>query len=71
MLVKNQDEDLLKREVLYNIKRQLQEYAVIGLRTLVLAGKEIDPLQWNKWKQEYNRAQEILDDEELRNSLMS
>jgi len=42
--------------VLYNSKRQLQEYAIVGLRTLVLAGKEIETAQWQKWKQEYDRA---------------
>lgn len=42
----------------------LQEFAGEGLRTLVLAYKDLDEGYFNEWKQRHHEASTLLDDRE-------
>ncbi|CAD8165511.1 unnamed protein product [Paramecium octaurelia] len=71
MLQDFEENDTIQKNILFEIKKQLQEYATIGLRTLVLGYKELEQKEYEKFLSEYNRAQSILDDDQLRESLMN
>ena len=56
--------DRRSRDMGEKVKAQLHEYAGTGLRTLVLASKEIDDDLWTYWSQKYHAASTSLDNRE-------
>jgi len=44
-------------ELIKTTERYLQTYAEDGLRTLILAQKEVDPEYYDNWSRQYNEAQ--------------
>jgi len=44
-------------ELIKTTERYLQTYAEDGLRTLILAQKEVDPAYYENWSRQYNAAQ--------------
>ncbi|KAM3133208.1 hypothetical protein pb186bvf_014636 [Paramecium bursaria] len=58
MLEDRLEEDQEYRQVIYDTKKLLQEYAQQGLRTLVLAAKNITSIEFENFQKAYNKCQE-------------
>ena len=44
-----------------NLVRYLDQFAVEGLRTLVLAERKIDPREFDSWRARYESARNLID----------